>query len=77
MNLQAQINNIRMASKSQLVSEIHTKDQKIQSLQQVNKAMNEMLNKVTTVKNNLEKEVQRLQTENAELKKKRWFEVWK
>jgi hypothetical protein len=77
MNLQAQINNIRMASKSQLVSEIRTKDQKIQSLQQVNQAINERLNKVTIVKNNLEKEVQRLQVENDELKKKRWFEVWK
>lgn len=77
MNLQAQINNIRMASKSQLVNEIRTKDQKIQSLQQVNKAMNEMLNKITTVKNNLESEVLRLQVENVELKKKRWFEVWK
>jgi UDP-glucose 6-dehydrogenase len=77
MNLKAQINNIRMSSKSQLVSEIHTKDQKIQSLDRVNKAMNEMLNKVTTVKNNLEKEVLRLQAENAELKKKRWFEFWR
>lgn len=66
-----------MASKSQLVNEIRTKDQKIQSLQQVNKAMNEMLNKITTVKNNLESEVLRLQVENVELKKKRWFEVWK
>jgi hypothetical protein len=77
MNLQAQINNIRMASKSQLVSEIRTKDQKIQGLQQVNQVIHERLNKVIIVKNNLEKEILRLHVENAELKKKRWFEVWK
>jgi chromosome segregation ATPase len=77
MNLQAQINNIRMASKRQLADELRSKDQKIQSLQQVNKAMNEMLNKVTVAKKNLEKEILRLQAENAELKKKHWFEVWK
>jgi predicted RNase H-like nuclease (RuvC/YqgF family) len=77
MNLQTQINNIRMASKSQLVGEIRSKDQKIQSLDRVNKAMNEMINKITVAKKNLEKEVIRLQAENAELKKKRWFEFWR
>lgn len=77
MNKQAQINNIRMASKVQLVGEIHSKDQKIQSLQQVNKSMNDMLNKLTIVKKNLEAEVIRLKDENLRLSKKYWFEFWR
>lgn len=77
MNRQAQINNIRMASKSQLVNEIRTKDQKIQSLQQVIKSMNDMLNKITIVKKNLESEVYRLRDENKSLKRKYWFEFWR
>ena len=77
MNLQAQINNIRMASKVQLVGEIRSKDQKIQSLQQVNKGMNDMLNKLTIAKKNLESEIIRLKDENTRLSKKYWFEFWR
>lgn len=77
MNKQAQINNIRMASKAQLVGEIRSKDQKIQSLQQVNKGMNDMLNKLTVVKNNLEAEIARLKDDNIRLSKRYWFEFWK
>lgn len=77
MNKQAQINNIRMASKVQLVGEIHSKDQKIQSLQQVNKGMNDMLNKLSIAKKNLEAEVIRLKDENLRLSKKYWFEFWR
>ena len=66
-----------MASKVQLVGEIHSKDQKIQSLQQVNKSMNDMLNKLTIVKKNLEAEVIRLKDENLRLSKKYWFEFWR
>ena len=77
MNLQAQINNIRMASKVQLVGEIRSKDQKIQSLQQVNKSINDILNKMTVVKKNLEIEVIRLKEENIKLSKKYWFEFWR
>ena len=77
MNKQAQINNIRMASKAQLVGEIRSKDQKIQSLQQVNKGMNDMLNKLTVVKNNLEAEIARLKDDNIRLSKRYWFEFWR
>lgn len=77
MNKQAQINNIRMASKAQLVGEIRSKDQKIQSLQQVNKGMNDMLNKLTVVKNNLEAEIVRLKDDNIRLSKRYWFEFWR
>lgn len=77
MNKQAQINNIRMASKVQLVGEIRSKDQKIQSLQQVNKGMNDMLNKLTIAKKNLESEIIRLKDENTRLSKKYWFEFWR
>ena len=77
MNKQAQINNIRMASKAQLVGEIRSKDQKIQSLQQVNKGMNDMLNKLTVVKNNLEAEIARLKDDNIRLSKRYCFEFWR
>ena len=77
MNKQAQINNIRMASKVQLVGEIRSKDQRIQSLQQVNKGMNDMLNKLTIAKKNLESEIIRLKDENTRLSKKYWFEFWR
>ena len=77
MNKQAQINNIRMASKAQLVGEIRSKDQKIQSLQQVNKGMNDMLNKLTIAKKNLESEIIRLKDDNIRLSKRYWFEFWR
>ena len=77
MNKQALINNIRMASKSQLVSEIRSKDQKIQSLQYINKRINNALNNLITVKKNLEIEVARLKDENLILSKKYWFEFWR
>ena len=77
MNLAAQINNIRMASKVQLIGEIRSRDQKIQSLQQVNKSINDILNKMTVVKKNLEIEVIRLKEENIKLSKKYWFEFWR